>query len=165
MLVSIMSVSLSSVVSSVTRCWSKKQPKCFQNVALKQPMQLLHMSEVFRNSPKSCQSFGLLLLKNLLHRTFKNRSIWSHWLCHTALSLSFSLRPSGNCHAVNPDSNLCFVLTWGFYIFNILYMISFHCRNKSSFWAVAVAQLVELSLPIPEVRGSNPVISKNLFIQ
>ena len=89
MLVSIMSVSLSSVVSSVTRCWSKKQPKCFQNVALKQPMQLLHMSEVFRNSPKSCQSFGLLLLKNLLHRTFKNRSIWSHWLCHTALSLIF----------------------------------------------------------------------------
>ena len=30
--------------------------------------------------------------------------------------------------------------------------------------AVVVAQLVERSLPIPEVRGSNPVISKNLFI-
>ena len=27
-------------------------------------------------------------------------------------------------------------------------------------WAVAVAQLVERSLPIPEVRGSNPVIAK-----
>ena len=27
-----------------------------------------------------------------------------------------------------------------------------------------VAQLVERSLPIPEVRGSNPVIGKNLFI-
>ena len=26
-----------------------------------------------------------------------------------------------------------------------------------------VAQLVERSLPIPEVRGSNPVIGKNLF--
>ena len=25
-------------------------------------------------------------------------------------------------------------------------------------WAVVVAQLVEWSLPIPEVRGSNPVI-------
>ena len=27
-----------------------------------------------------------------------------------------------------------------------------------------VAQLVERLLPIPEVRGSNPVIGKNLFI-
>ena len=31
-------------------------------------------------------------------------------------------------------------------------------------WAVAVAQLVERSLPIPEVCGSSPVIGKNLFI-
>ena len=30
--------------------------------------------------------------------------------------------------------------------------------------AVVVAQLVERSLPIPEVRSSNPVISKNLFM-
>ena len=30
--------------------------------------------------------------------------------------------------------------------------------------AVVVAQLVERSLPIPEVRGSNPVIGKILFI-
>ena len=29
---------------------------------------------------------------------------------------------------------------------------------------VVVAQLVERSLPIPEVRGSNPVIGKILFI-
>ena len=29
---------------------------------------------------------------------------------------------------------------------------------------MVVAQLVERSLPIPEVRGSNPVIGKNLFI-
>ena len=29
---------------------------------------------------------------------------------------------------------------------------------------VVVAQLVERSLQIPEVRGSNPVISKNLLI-
>ena len=29
---------------------------------------------------------------------------------------------------------------------------------------MVVAQLVEQSLPIPEVRGSNPVIGKNLFI-
>ena len=28
---------------------------------------------------------------------------------------------------------------------------------------MVVAQLVEWSLPIPEVRGSNPVIGKNLF--
>ena len=30
--------------------------------------------------------------------------------------------------------------------------------------AVVVAQLVERSLPIREVRGSNPFIGKNLFI-
>ena len=30
-------------------------------------------------------------------------------------------------------------------------------------WAVVVAQLVERSLPIPEVRSSNPVIGKNLL--
>ena len=36
--------------------------------------------------------------------------------------------------------------------------------KKPSFGAVVVAQLVERSLPIPEVRGSNPVIGKNLFI-
>ena len=31
-------------------------------------------------------------------------------------------------------------------------------------WAVVVAQLVERSLPTPEIRGSNPVIRKNLSI-
>ena len=37
--------------------------------------------------------------------------------------------------------------------------------NKAyEFWAVVVAQLVEWSLPTPEVRGSNPVIGKNLFV-
>ena len=30
--------------------------------------------------------------------------------------------------------------------------------------AVVVAQLVERLLPIPEVRGSNPVIGKNLHL-
>ena len=29
--------------------------------------------------------------------------------------------------------------------------------------AVVVAQLVEQSLPIPEIRGANPVIGKNLY--
>ena len=36
--------------------------------------------------------------------------------------------------------------------------------KAGSNWAVVVAQLVEQSLPIPEVRGSNPVIGKNLFL-
>ena len=31
-------------------------------------------------------------------------------------------------------------------------------------WPVVVALVVERSLPIPEVRGSNPVIDKNLFM-
>ena len=30
-------------------------------------------------------------------------------------------------------------------------------------WAVVVAQLIEQSLLIPEVRGSNPVIGKNVY--
>ena len=34
--------------------------------------------------------------------------------------------------------------------------------KKVLHWAVVVAQLVERLLPIPEVRGSNPVIGKNL---
>ena len=38
------------------------------------------------------------------------------------------------------------------------------CSNINIFREVVVAQLVERSLPIPEVRGSNPVIGKNLFI-
>ena len=33
--------------------------------------------------------------------------------------------------------------------------------NKCCSWAVVVGQLVERSLMIPEVRGSNPVIGKN----
>ena len=31
-------------------------------------------------------------------------------------------------------------------------------------WAVVVAHLVEWSLLIPEVRGSNPVIAKNIIL-
>ena len=30
-------------------------------------------------------------------------------------------------------------------------------------WAVVVAQLIEHSLPTPEVRGSNPVIDKLIY--
>ena len=37
-------------------------------------------------------------------------------------------------------------------------------REWVRLWEVVVAQLVERSLPIPEVRGSIPVIGKNLFI-
>ena len=33
----------------------------------------------------------------------------------------------------------------------------------SFYWAAVVAQLVEQSLPIPEVSGSNPVIGKKLY--
>ena len=35
--------------------------------------------------------------------------------------------------------------------------------NEGKDLTVVVAQLVEQSLPNPEVRGSNPVISRNLF--
>ena len=41
----------------------------------------------------------------------------------------------------------------------------FHCENipLKMQRAVVVAQLVERSLPMPEVRGSNPVIGKNIL--
>ena len=42
--------------------------------------------------------------------------------------------------------------------------VSLYRPNNFSYMAVVVAQLVERSLPIPEVRGSNPVIGKHLFI-
>ena len=35
---------------------------------------------------------------------------------------------------------------------------------SKDFWAVVVAQLVEWLLPIQEIRGSNPVISKNYIV-
>ena len=36
--------------------------------------------------------------------------------------------------------------------------------KKQEWRAVVVAQLVERSLPVPEVRGSKPVIGNNLFV-
>ena len=44
-----------------------------------------------------------------------------------------------------------------------LFFLLFSTLLKGSTWAVVVAQLVERLLPIPEVRGSNPVIGKTLF--
>ena len=38
-----------------------------------------------------------------------------------------------------------------------------HGTKKQNIWAVVVAQLVERSLPTPEVRGLNPVIGKLLY--
>ena len=38
------------------------------------------------------------------------------------------------------------------------------CESTHLLREVVVAQLVEWLLPIPEVRGLNPVIGKNLFI-
>ena len=40
-------------------------------------------------------------------------------------------------------------------------MLRFYRHENESLRAVVVAQLVERSLPIPEVHGSNPVIGKN----
>ena len=45
-----------------------------------------------------------------------------------------------------------------------LEQMKFKSEMNKSIWEVVVAQLVEWSLPIPEVRGSNPVIGKNLLI-
>ena len=39
----------------------------------------------------------------------------------------------------------------------------YQASNMSKYWEVVVAQLVERSLLIPEVRGSTPVIGKILL--
>ena len=51
-------------------------------------------------------------------------------------------------------------ITYYSYFLNILH--SKHIKYGCG-WAVVVAQLVERSLPKPEVRGLNPVISKNSY--
>ena len=43
------------------------------------------------------------------------------------------------------------------------YLSTYLKRHENVFKAVVVAQLVERSLPILEVRSLNPVIGKNLF--
>ena len=44
------------------------------------------------------------------------------------------------------------------------YAFEIICSKDTKFRKVVVAQLVERPLLIPEVRGSNPVIGKNLFV-
>jgi len=51
-------------------------------------------------------------------------------------------------------ANDCIEVPWFFFL-----------TAEQDFKAVVVAQLVERLLPVPEVRGSNPVIGKNLFIE
>ena len=46
----------------------------------------------------------------------------------------------------------------------VLIQSSSNFNTEHLLWAVVVAQLVKRLLPIPEVRSSNPVIGKNLFI-
>ena len=41
-----------------------------------------------------------------------------------------------------------------------LYFKVFLCGKRGPFWAVVVAQLAELLLPIPDVQSSNPVIDR-----
>ena len=52
-----------------------------------------------------------------------------------------------------------------FYLFVQKFHGIAHLANIVISRAVVVAQLVERLLPVPEVRGSNPVIGKNLFIE
>ena len=42
-------------------------------------------------------------------------------------------------------------------------MLEFRKDKNNLYMGSGVAQLVERSLPIPEVRGSNPVIGKKIY--
>ena len=48
-------------------------------------------------------------------------------------------------------------------ISRVKYLKNISNWNMIRHWVVVVAQLVERSLPIPEVRSLNPVIGKNLY--
>ena len=64
--------------NSVTMCCNKNSPtflKVAQKVAIKSVFLKRH---VCQNMPKSSEIFWLLLLENLLPRSFKNSPIWSH---------------------------------------------------------------------------------------
>ena len=47
-----------------------------------------------------------------------------------------------------------------FMLWFLVVLFSFLLSNHYQEWAVVVAQVVEQSLPTPEIRGSNPVIRK-----
>ena len=49
-------------------------------------------------------------------------------------------------------------------IFNVGKNLIFCSLVRAYRRAVVVVQLVEQSLPIPEIHGLNPVISKNLYV-
>ena len=55
------------------------------------------------------------------------------------------------------------ILIWGLNRNDLAYYSQSLLKQKIETWAVVVAQLVEQSLPIIEVRGSNPVIGKKLY--
>ena len=56
------SVGRGDVVASVTRCWNKSGPIFLK---VKRQQQFLHKNDVFQNSSKSHQIFGLLWDENL----------------------------------------------------------------------------------------------------
>ena len=67
----------------VTTVWTdgglKKLPKCFQKLPkIISAATVFTSIDLFQNSPKVSNLFGLLLRVNLLPRTFKNCPIWSH---------------------------------------------------------------------------------------
>ena len=92
--------------------------------------------------------------------------IYPHWsIIPPSLSLSLSLSQTNSL-------SLSLSLTFAFTRRRTNKHRIFHSKicqsnvNITRSWAVVVvvAQLVEQSLPIPKVRGSFPVIGKNLFI-
>ena len=100
-----------------------------------------------------------------------NKKLFSTFSVPSAFT-SFIL---GSMNLGNPNSNEKFTQNIAIFIIGMIIILNFFillftnhamkkCRVGQFCRAVVVAQLVERSLPIPDVRGSNPVIGKNLFI-
>ena len=93
----------------------------------------------------------------------KSRLEWLEVILPFHLSLSHKNKVSSGqsykgCYDCNCDYKFLLIK-----IMEQIYKIHHTAMKHYWFWVVAVAQLVERSLPIPEVRSSNPVIGKNLF--
>ena len=122
---------------------------------------------------KNCfYCFGISWMWQLSTWPIKGLQILLHKTSMPTLSPCLSSTPT-NSHYWSLTLSLSFtrnemnLVFWFFWAGNCICFCASNSKElcnwrpqKNSFVAVVVAQLVERSLPIPEVRGSNPVIGK-----
>ena len=63
------------IMSRVTKCWNKNQPKIFQKLPIRQLQYFYSLSHLIIKQLKSHQIFGLLLRDNSYHIAFKQPNL------------------------------------------------------------------------------------------